>query len=81
MGMFDSVYFKCPSCGETIEEQSKVGDCMLFTFDQSEVPLAIAESIAGTKVYCDGCKEYFMILCEPLPKPVTIPMHLVKPKK
>jgi hypothetical protein len=37
MGMFDSVWAKCPSCGQEHEFQSKSGDCILgnYTFENA----------------------------------------------
>lgn len=61
MGMFDSVMFRCPECGNRIEEQSKVGDCLLHTFDSHEVPTDIAADIDKCVVFCENCKGDFVI--------------------
>lgn len=62
MGMFDSVYFRCPNgCENPIEEQSKAGKCRLDTFSSHEVPSVIALDILGGKVFCGTCKLIFEI--------------------
>lgn len=77
MGMFDSVYFKCPNCGKDIEEQSKAGECLLISYHQTEVPLEIANSILGDDLHCYGCDKSFKIVTDDdIPPPVTIKMKL-----
>jgi predicted RNA-binding Zn-ribbon protein involved in translation (DUF1610 family) len=75
MGMFDSVLFECPECGNTIEEQSKAGNCHLDRFDQSGVPINIAVSIEGDMVYCAECSNSFIIKA---PIPTTVSLILTK---
>jgi len=55
MGMFDSVYVKCPNCDRLVEFQSKAGDCCLQKFNENEVPIAIAENIKGKHETCKYC--------------------------
>lgn len=52
MGMFDSVWAKCPRCEEDVEFQSKVGDCVLADYTSDSVPAAIAADIAGDTTIC-----------------------------
>jgi hypothetical protein len=40
--MYDSIEFRCPSCGKTIEAQSKSGPCDLVRFPNASVPLSVA---------------------------------------
>jgi hypothetical protein len=77
MGMFDSVMFRCPECGTRIEEQSKMGGCLLHTFESHEVPSDIAESIKGNRLYCEPCNEYFYIKEVKVPQ-ATVCMRLFK---
>ena len=42
MGMFDSIYFKCPDCGKEIEAQTKSGDCDLNSYEHTSVPVDVA---------------------------------------
>ena len=53
MGLFNSVYAKCPECGELIEFQSKAGNTECSTFSLSAVPIEIAQDIIGEIVWCD----------------------------
>lgn len=38
MGMFDSVWAKCPKCDEENEFQSKSGDCICANYDLDDCP-------------------------------------------
>jgi len=42
MGMFDSVWFNCPNCGERMEAQSKGGECYLNNYTPEAVPMDVA---------------------------------------
>jgi len=61
MGMFDRVICNCPNCGEEVEFQSKVGDCLLNRFTLDRVPMNIAMDINGSSVTCDNCGEFCSI--------------------
>lgn len=61
MGMFDSVWFRCPKCEEDMEAQSKAGECSLIDYRSSSVPESIAKDIAGEWVYCKKCKTSYQI--------------------
>lgn len=80
MGMFDSVYFKCPNCGEEIEEQSKAGECILHNYDPDSVPYEIAINLNNEKSKCYECGKEFVIkvdgMIEPPPsyKMILIPL-------
>ena len=76
MGMFDSVYFPCPSegCDGTIEFQSKAGDCFLAGYSPDEVPTEIAADIAGDTSGCSKCGDFFTV-AKALPD--TVPMRLI----
>jgi hypothetical protein len=52
MGMFDSVWFPCPDCDESIEAQSKAGECDLTDYSPAEVPMEIAGALHGRIEYC-----------------------------
>jgi ribosomal protein L31 len=60
MGMYDTVYFTCPNCGKTFEEQSKCGDCVLNSFQSHSVPVDIANSFDGKTIYCEHCGTKFV---------------------
>jgi len=73
MGMFDTITFLCPQCKESLEVQSKAGDCLLNDFNFKEVPILIAEDIKGEKVYCGNCDLSFKIeLDDTIPKTVRM---------
>lgn len=52
MGLFDSVYARCPECGDEVEFQSKAGPCSLATYRMDSVPTAIAVDIDGDDEQC-----------------------------
>jgi hypothetical protein len=78
MGMFDSIIFKCPNCGQDIEDQSKAGECLLYQYDQSAVPLKIAGDILNDEMYCENCKETFVVGAADYFPPPDIKMKLLK---
>lgn len=55
MGMFDSVYVRCPSCGAAKEFQSKVGLCNLIDYDLSNAPAGVLGELDGSEWSCGGC--------------------------
>lgn len=57
MGMFDSVWVKCPQCSEVNEFQSKSGDCFLNQYTLEDCPEEVLWDInrhAPTRCEC-GC--------------------------
>lgn len=42
MGMYDTIIFNCPDCGEEINAQSKSGYCNLKTYPFNCVPSDVA---------------------------------------
>ncbi len=59
MGCFDTVTFRCPSCGKQTSEQSKAGGCDLKTYSLAKAPLRIISDLEsmgerGT-LKCDHC--------------------------
>lgn len=78
MGMFDRIIFTCPNCKKDIEEQSKAGECLLYEYTQIAVPLSIASDILNNEVYCEGCKETFVVTAKDYFPPPDIEMQLSK---
>lgn len=70
MGMFDSVKIECPLCGEEVLFQSKSGPCMLVTYDQGKVPIAVAQSVVGQVEVCKCGEKLTAKLYAPIPKTV-----------
>jgi len=56
MGMFDSVFARCPKCGEEVEFQSKAGECTLNRYSINSVPPCIAQDLIGEVSRC-SCGE------------------------
>jgi hypothetical protein len=62
MGMFDTVHFTCPHCGETIEDQSKGGPCQMSDYDaEYGVPADVAGGIIGDQIACSGCGRVWIV--------------------
>ncbi len=53
MGMFDRVWAVCPKCNQTVEFQSKAGECTLQDYSINSVPPNIAQDIVGDEEMCD----------------------------
>ena len=45
MGMFDSVWVKCPKCGTENEFQSKSGECLLDNFSLEKCPIDVLANV------------------------------------
>lgn len=67
MGLYDSIYLKCPHCGEQEEVQSKAGKCDMEIFDKNSVPVIIAAALQDDDWTCYHCKETFRIKTPYLP--------------
>jgi hypothetical protein len=55
MGVFDSIYIKCPKCDSDVEFQTKSGDCTLAEY-RYIVPYELAKSIEADTERCE-CGE------------------------
>jgi len=61
MGIYDSLYVSCPRCHNTIEYQSKAGDCVLARYSVQNVPPDIAGDLDGEPASCKGCGSTVII--------------------
>ena len=56
MGMYDTVWIRCPKCGAQVDFQSKAGDCFLHDYgwpdDAETIPKAILADLSGEKERC-----------------------------
>ena len=52
MGMFNSIYVKCPECRERVEFQTKSGSCLLNNWDLEDAPNIEVEGILGDSWRC-----------------------------
>lgn len=62
MGLYDSLYVRCPSCEKEIEFQSKADEemyCRRFTFEN--VPDVILEDLNYEIEECPGCSSLVQI--------------------
>jgi hypothetical protein len=66
MGMFDSLFVECPNCGNTIELQSKAGDCILASYNIDSVPASVLADIAEKEspFMCYQCETLLRIRFE-----------------
>ena len=75
MGMFDSVFGKCPHCNKEVELQSKSGKRLLGRYKLKSVPVSIAtdlnKKIDDFTNECDHCGEKFVLIAENIPKSVS----------
>lgn len=56
MGLYDTIYYKCPNCGKETSSQTKIGDCQMRTFELSD-----EFSLNGKilmKDPCEHCNKY-----------------------
>jgi hypothetical protein len=75
MGLFDTIHFKCPGCGERFEEQTKVGACTLAYYDADvAVPPDIAVCYIGSSVECYHCNKTWRIAGE---RPKSVRLTLI----
>ena len=77
MGMFDSLYVKCPECGAKLEFQTKSGPCALLEYKKNNLHPCIATGMNGDIVRCDYCKKRVKLVCE-VPDTVKIELFVVK---
>lgn len=76
MGMYDTVYWDCPDCGNTLEAQSKGGPCNLDIHHGHAVPLDVASDITrhGSNLECDNCGATFEMIL-PETQTISIPIR------
>lgn len=60
MSCYDSVFVRCPKCGEKVEFQSKAGRCFMdeyfFPQDRGHIPSSIIGDLDGRVEHCRcGC--------------------------
>ncbi len=61
MGMYDTLRFTCPACGERTSQQSKAGPCVLGEYELSDAPLPVIADIhqdgEREELYCEHCHK------------------------
>lgn len=76
MGMYDSVIFSCPNCGNKIEFQSKAGVCELEHYSPDRIPCKVAADILHDVEYCSKCSQPFMAVFLEEP-PTSVQMEII----
>lgn len=71
MGLFDSLYIKCPTCKRQLEFQSKSGPCCCLSFKEKNLPVDVAVGMNGDIVSCEFCNINWKLDCE-IPKIVKV---------
>lgn len=61
MGVFDTVYFQCPHCGEYEPKQYKPGNMERWKFEE-KLPGHIEDAIDGEEITCGLCKTLFRVV-------------------
>ena len=77
MGMFDSIYFKCPSCGAELEAQSKSGNCTCASYNPDKVPIEVAQDANRHAPYeCECGKKWIFdtSVLKKLPQEISLPI-------
>ncbi len=64
MSCYDTVYVRCPDCKKKHEIQTKAGSCELKNYSYQQVPLAIAEDLDATPIFC-SCGASLSLICPP----------------
>lgn len=62
MGMFDSTYVDCPTCGFRVEFQSKEGPLCLNAYNLEDAPTEVLVDIINDPHWCRGCKSWFALV-------------------
>ncbi len=78
MGLFNSLYIKCPDCGNELEFQSKSGECAMSVYNDSNLSPTVAVGMDDDIVRCDFCNNNFELNCD---IPETVKVQLIKTKR
>ena len=70
MGSYDSVMVICPSCGGTIEFQSKVGPCEFIAYDIGNAPASILGDLKDQGGVCESCGSRVKMIVQCLAIPI-----------
>ena len=80
MGMFDRILLKCSNCEETLEFQSKGGECILKKYNGKNVPWDVALSVNEKIVKCPKCSKNIKLKISNLPLKPKIKLYITKEK-
>jgi hypothetical protein len=65
MGCFDTVYIRCPNCGEVNDEQIKHGPCSLEKWNGKTVPRDVAIPMTKGPQSCECGEKFSLVWIEP----------------
>lgn len=77
MGMFDSVWTKCPVCSQEVEFQSKAGSCDLHSYSVSSVPVEIALDLDSVAETCIHCNTHLVLHYSEIPRRVRMAVSIL----
>ena len=61
MGVYDSVFVKCPDCRTENEFQSKSGECILGSYTEDDAPAAVLLDVnRHSPCKCSGCGNLYV---------------------
>lgn len=65
MGMYDTIWVKCPKCGTENGFQTKSGDCFLANYDLEEAPEdAMMNVNRHSPCKCENCETLYEVNIE-----------------
>lgn len=79
MGMYDSLFVKCPNCKHMLEFQSKSGRCSLDRYSEKNLVPEVAIGLHGDIVKCDFCNKNIIVRCQ-IPRKVKIKLSVTTAK-
>ena len=87
MGLFDSVYIRCPKCGAPMEFQSKaLADPYMRSYTLGTAPTAILSDIINSPQYHKECGQWVALIDRNFPpgwqapRPSPVPTKVKNPE-
>lgn len=76
MGVFDYVVFRCPSCSETLEDQSKAGSPSFSRYKLEDAPPEVIRDVSNCTRHCPHCGNSFHIKSKITVEVKVLPGHI-----
>lgn len=80
MGLFDSVYEGCPTCGQPIEFQSKEGECYMHSYTLESAPTEVLRDVLNDPQYCRHCGNWAALYDPQFPPNIIVEPPRPAPK-
>ena len=81
MGMFDTIYFKCPNCSEEMEAQTKGGLCICASYEHTSVPIdAACDCNRHAPFTCHKCGGMWVFNYSDKRQRISLPIIAYKPE-